>query len=90
MKNTFKALGISLVMLTVSLSANTVFADSSDNIILDFHTGFSETGKCTEFYWKKQDKDLVSSYKLYISDPLSQTESFKMLYWYISLETLSL
>lgn len=77
MKNTFKALGISLVMLTVSLSANTVFADSSDNIILDFHTGFSETGKGTEFYWKKQDKDLVSSYKLYISDPLSQTESYK-------------
>ena len=75
MKNTLKTIGVSAALLTACLSANTVFADGSDKIDLGCSLSLSETGM--NLSWEKQDKNRVSSYKIYISDPLSQTDSIK-------------
>lgn len=73
MNKTIRTLGVSMALLTACFSANTVFADSSND--LNLTCNLSETGPAS-IRWKLQDKDQVSSYKVYVSDPLSQADVY--------------
>lgn len=73
MNRTLKTAGVSFALLTACLSANSVFADSKDDIDLD--CWLATMDNCTSLNWNEQYEKQVSSYKLYISGPVSQTES---------------
>ena len=73
MKKPIKTLGISLILMTVSASANTVFADVNDD--LNLSCNIPENGSVS-IRWKAQNNDKVSSYKIYVSDPLSQADCY--------------
>ena len=73
MDKTLKTLGISLILATTLAYANTALADSTDG--LDLACVSSGSGPVS-IKWKTQDKEQISSYKIYISDPLSQAECY--------------
>ena len=73
MKNSIRTLGISLILLTASLSANSALADVNDD--LNLSCNLPENGSVS-IRWKAQNNDQVSSYKIYVSDPLSQADCY--------------
>lgn len=69
MNRTLKTAGVSLALLTACLSANTVFADGQDKA--DISCSLSFFGNRTNISWNDTGNSKISSYKLYVSDPLS-------------------
>lgn len=69
MNRTLKTAGVSLALLTACLSANTVFADGQDKA--DISCSLSFFGNRTNISWNDTGNSKISSYKLYVSEPLS-------------------
>lgn len=75
MKNVLKTFGISLILLTSSFFTNTSLADDIDDPN-DLGLNISSSGTTTALNWIKPRKNKYSSYKVYISQPVSQAEIF--------------